>query len=118
MNDPTIDFINVMYDQRIENLKLQVRSEIAKHILSPTYNTFYNHIRNLYAEQVELINIERRNCINILSEQLYAQDFNSFMNIGNQMSQINIYDKKNYEYIVDKAFAIDTPLSIFKFKYA
>jgi hypothetical protein len=34
------------------------------------------------------------------------------------MSQIKIYDKKKYDYIVDKAFAIDTPLSMFKFKYA
>ena len=118
MNDPTIDFINTMYNQKIENLKRHIRSEVAKHISSPSYDSFYKHISDLYAEQVRLINIERRNCINILSEYLYTQDFVSFIDIGNQMSQIKIYDKKKYDYIVDKAFAIDTPLSMFKFKYA
>jgi hypothetical protein len=118
MNDPTIDFINVMYDQRIENLKLQIRSEVAKYISSPTYNLFYKQMSELYIKQVESINIERRSCINIVSEQLYTQDFNSFMYIGEQMYEIKHLDKYNYDYIVDKAFCIDTPLSIFKFKYA
>ena len=118
MNDPTIDFINSMYNQKISNLKLQIRSELAKYIASPTYDLFYKYISDLYVEQVDLINVERRNCINVVSEHLYTQDFSSFMNIGNQMSQIKMYDKKKYEFLVDQAFCVDTPLSIFKFKYA
>ena len=118
MNDPTIDFINVMYNQRIENLKIQIRSEVAKYISSPTYDLFYKQMSELYIKQVESINIERRSCINILSEHLYTQDFNSFMNIGQQMSQIKMYDKKKYDFLVDHAFSVNTSLSLFKFKYA
>jgi hypothetical protein len=118
MNDPSINLVNAMYDQKIEDLRFQIRSEVAKHISSPTYDVFYKHINEIYIKQVEAINIERRNCINILSEHLYTQDFNSFMNIGNQMSQIKMYDKKKYDFLVDQAFAVNTPLSLFKFKYA
>ena len=118
MNDSTIDFINAMYNQKISNLKLQIRSELAKYIASPTYDLFYKYISDLYVEQVDLINIERRSCINILSEHLYTQDFNIFMNIGKQMYEIKHLNKKSYDHIVDKAFAIDSPLSLYKFKYA
>ena len=118
MNDPTITLVNAMYDQRIENLRNQIRSEIAKYISSPSYDLFYKQMNELYIKQAEAINLERRSCINILSEQLYTQDFNSFMNIGNQMSQIKMYDKRKYDFLVDQAFAVNTSLSLFKFKYA
>jgi len=121
MNDPSvnyINFINIMYDKKISDLKHNIRSEVVKHISSPTYDMFYKHINEIYLKQVELINIERRSCINILNEQMYIQDFRTFMSIGHYMSQIKSIDKKKYEFIVDKAFCIDTPLSMFKFKYA
>ena len=118
MNDPSINLVNAMYDQKIEDLRFQIRSEVAKHISSPTYDVFYKHINEIYIKQVEAINIERRSCINILSEHLYTQDFNIFMNIGQQMYEIKHLNKKSYDHIVDKAFAVNTPLSLYKFKYA
>lgn len=118
MNNPTISFINSMYDKKIYDLKLQVRSEVSKYISSPKNESFYTQINDIYNKQVELINIERKGCISILCEHMYIQEFNNFMSIGAHMYQLKKSDKKNYEFIVDKAFATDSSLSMYKFKYA
>lgn len=118
MSDPVINLINAIYDKKISDLNLQVQSEITKHSNSITFNSFFLDINTLYLKQVELINVERRIHIANWDNHLYTQDFKNFMEIGKQMNEIKIRDKKSHEHLVDRAFAINTPLSLYKFKYA
>jgi hypothetical protein len=118
MSDPVVNLINAIYDRKLSDLNLQIQNEISKQLGSPTFNIFFQEINVLYLKQVDLINIERNLHINNWGNHIYTQDFKQFLDIGKQMSEMKNSSRKSYDYIVDKAFAIDTPLSLYKFKYA
>lgn len=118
MNDPMIDFINSMYDQKITELNAQIQSEIDKHAYQPTFNIAFQELNILYVKKAEFINSERHKFISIWNSHMHNQDMINFMSIGHQMNEIKKMNRKSYDHIVDKAFAVDSPLSLYKFKYA
>lgn len=118
MNNSIISLINIMYDKKISDLNLKIQDEIDRNIFNPNISDLTYEINLFYLKQVELINLERRNYFNIMKEYLNIQELDKFNSIGTQMSHIKSLNKKHYEYIVDKAFCMDTSLSLYKFKYA
>ncbi len=113
-----IDTVNYIYDQKILELRELFQFEIEKFNEKIISKEYFDYVFEIYHKKVNDINIERLSFIENFNKNLYIMEMNNFLSIGERMKELKYQNRKEYNYIVDKAFAINTPLSMFKFKYA
>jgi hypothetical protein len=117
-NSVVIDTINYIYDQKILELRNNFQNDIEKFNKKLISKEYFDYVFEIYNKRINDINLEKVLFLENLNKKLYIQDINNFLIVGERMKDLKSNNKKYYNYIVDKAFAINTPLSMFNFKYA
>jgi hypothetical protein len=113
-----VDTINYIYDKKILELRELFQIEIQKFNEKIISKEHFDIIFEIYHKKINDINMERIIFIENFNKSIYTMEMNNFLLIGERMKELKYQNGKEYNYVVDKAFAINTPLSMFKFKYA
>jgi hypothetical protein len=117
-NSVVADAINYIYEQKISELRIHFQIDIEKFNNKLITKEYFDYVFEIYNKKINDINIERISFLEKFNQKIHIQEMNSFLSIGERMKDLKSQNKQYYNYIVDKAFAINTPLSMFKFKYA
>ena len=119
MNNSVIsETINYIYEQKISELRIHFQIDIEKFNNKLITKEYFDYVFEIYHKKINDINLEKISFLENFNRKMYIQEMKDFLTIGEKMQEFKYQNKKYYDYIVDRAFAINTPLSMYKFKYA
>ena len=108
---------NSIYNKRLSDARLEYDIEISKCIITNNHLLLIQVNEN-YRKKVDTINLEYQKYNQLVYTYAEEQEKVDFMEVGQKMSLLKNLNKNYYNYVVDRAFSYDSPLSLFKFKYA
>ena len=112
-----LPLFNVIHERKINEANLEYEINFGRCIASKN-QSLLSKVHDDYMKKLKDIEDEYNRYNAAVQGLIMVQEFCDFLEIGKRMSMIKSYDKNHYNYIVDRAFACDTPVSLFKFKYA
>ena len=118
MNSIVADAINYIYDQKILELRNHIQIDIEKFNAKLISKEYFDYTFEIYRKKIMNINTERLIFLQNLNKTLQDQETINFLSTGERMRELRVHNRGYYNYVVDKAFALNTPLSTYKFKYA